>query len=59
MPLPMSSILNELYTLPEDHLLFVHHKKVPKFLFPELVERGFQWRIQIISTDDIKLLIFK
>lgn len=59
MPLPMSSILNELYTLPDNFLLFVHHKKVPKFLFPELAERGYQWRIQIISADDIKLLIFK
>ncbi len=59
MPLPMSSILNELYALPDNYLLFVHHKKVPKFLFPELAERGYQWRIQIISANDIKLLIFK
>lgn len=59
MPLPMALILNELSTLPDGHILFVHHKKVPKFLFPELAERGYQWRIQIISANDIKLLIFK
>lgn len=59
MPLPMSVILNELATLQDDHLLFVHHKKVPKFLFPELAERGYQWRIQIIAENDVKLFIFK
>lgn len=59
MPLPMAMILNELPTLPDDHVLFVHHKKIPKFLFPELAERGYQWRIQIISEDDVKLFIFK
>ncbi|MBK7665978.1 MAG: DUF2249 domain-containing protein [Sphingobacteriaceae bacterium] len=59
MPLPMATILNELHTLPEDYMLFVHHKKVPKFLFPELAERGYQWRIQIISVDYVKLFIFK
>lgn len=59
MPLPMSTILNELHTLPADHLLFVHHKKVPKFLFPELAERGFKWHIQEIKEGDVKLYIFK
>lgn len=59
MPMPMSVILNELTSLPDDHLLFVHHKKVPKFLFPELAERGYQWRIQIISENDVKLFIYK
>lgn len=59
MPLPMSTILNELTTLPDDFLLYVHHKKVPKFLFPELAERGFQWHIQEIRDGDVKLFIFK
>jgi len=59
MPLPMAMILNELPTLPEDYILLVNHKKVPKFLFPELSERGYQWRIQIISVDFVKLYIFK
>lgn len=59
MPLPMSTILNELILLPNDFLLFVHHKKVPKFLFPELAERGFQWHIEEIKDGDVKLFIFK
>jgi hypothetical protein len=59
MPLPMAMILNELPSLPIDYVLLVNHKKVPKFLFPELAERGYQWRIQIISEDNVKLFIFK
>ena len=59
MPLPMAMILNELPTLPDDYILLVNHKKVPKFLFPELADRGYQWRIQIISIDFVKLYIFK
>lgn len=59
MPLPMAMILNELPSLPDDYILLVNHKKVPKFLFPELAERGYQWRIQIISENNVKLFIFK
>ncbi len=59
MPLPMAMILNELHTLPDEHILLVNHKKVPKFLFPELAERAYQWRIQIISENYVKLYIFK
>lgn len=59
MPLPMSTILNELLILPDNYLLFVQHKKVPKFLFPELSERGYQWHIKEIAEDDVKLYIFK
>ncbi len=59
MPLPMALILKELSELPDDHLLYVHHKKIPQFLFPELTEGGYQWRVQIISEDNIKLIIFK
>lgn len=59
MPLPMSTILNELLLLPDNYLLFVHHKKVPKFLFPELAERGYKWHIEEIKEDDVKLYIFK
>lgn len=59
MPLPMSTILNTIHSLPHNHLLFVHHKKVPKFLFPELAERGYKWHIQEIKEGDVKLYIFK
>jgi hypothetical protein len=59
MPLPMAMILNELPSLPKDYILLVNHNRVPKFLFPELAERGYQWRIQIISENCVKLFIFR
>jgi hypothetical protein len=59
MPQPMVTILSELETLPEDHLLFVHHKKVPQFLFPQLSEKGYLWRILEEASGEVKLLIFK
>jgi uncharacterized protein (DUF2249 family) len=59
MPLPMVTILSELSSLPENHLLFVHHKKVPQFLFPELVERNFKWHIEEASENNVKIFIFK
>lgn len=59
MPLPMVTILSELSSLPADHLLYVHHKKTPQFLFPELVERKFNWHIEEESENNVKLFIFK
>ncbi len=57
MPLPMVTILKELETLPEKTALYVHHKKVPQFLLPELTELGFTWHIHEIAEGDVKLLI--
>lgn len=59
MPLPMSTILNTLATINDNKLLYVHHKKVPQFLFPELAERGYKWYIHEIEEGDVKLLIYK
>jgi len=59
MPLPMITILRELESLPQDYALFVNHKKIPQFLFPELVEKNFDWLIDEVSEGDVKLLIFK
>lgn len=59
MPLPMVTILKELDTLPEEQALFVHHKKIPQFLLPELKERNFSWLIREDGEGDVKLLIFK
>ncbi len=59
MPLPMTTILKELETLPNETLLFVHHKKVPKFLFPELAERGYKWCIQEIEEGRVNLAIYR
>ncbi|MFN8231228.1 MAG: DUF2249 domain-containing protein [Bacteroidia bacterium] len=59
MPQPMISILNELKLLPNNFMLLVHHKKVPQFLFPELVENNFKWLVEEIAEGNVKLYIFK
>ncbi|MCF6243298.1 MAG: DUF2249 domain-containing protein, partial [Bacteroidales bacterium] len=41
MPEPMVKILEELKQLPDNFALYVHHKKVPQFLLPQLDERGY------------------
>jgi hypothetical protein len=38
----MVTILNELEALPQGHALYVHHKKMPQYLLPELEERRFK-----------------
>jgi len=59
MPLPMVSILEELENLPSGTALFVHHKKIPQYLFPELKERKFLWIIKELEIGNVKLLIYK
>jgi uncharacterized protein (DUF2249 family) len=59
MPEPMVKILTELETLPKDQALFVHHKKFPKYLIPELKTRGYQLVEKRIDDHNIDLLIFK
>lgn len=59
MPLPMVTILNELETLPGGSLLFVHHKKIPQYLLPEIMERGYKFLIKEIGEGNIKLIIYK
>jgi len=57
MPLPMVTVLNELEDLPDGHALFVHHKKVPQYLLPELEERKLKSWIAKIDEENVKLLI--
>ena len=59
MPEPMVTILKEIETLPEDHVLLVNHKKVPQFLLPELKSRNFTWMQRDIEPGLTHLLIFK
>jgi uncharacterized protein (DUF2249 family) len=59
MPLPMVTILEEVEGLKEGEALFVHHKKLPQYLLPELEERNFKWASQDIDESNIKLIIFK
>lgn len=58
MPLPMTAILENLFDLPGDHVLYVHHKKYPVFLVPELKEKGFEM-MHIEQQDGVDLLIYK
>lgn len=59
MPQPMLTILAELDKLPAASALYVHHKRIPVFLLPELKERGFDYRINELSDNEVYLLIFK
>ncbi len=59
MPLPMHTILEELDDLPTGQALYVHHKRIPVFLLPELEERRFEYRARMIGEGDVKLFIFK
>ena len=57
MPLPMVTILNKLEELNEGDVLYVHHKKVPQYLLPELAQRNFKTYIAEIDDENVKLLI--
>lgn len=57
MPLPMLTILGQLAALGPDEALFVHHKKIPVYLLPELAERGFRYFIQHSPADNINMFI--
>ncbi len=59
MPLPMLTILKELEALKENTALYVHHKKVPQYLLPELADRKFKTWITEIDNENVKLLIHK
>lgn len=59
MPLPMVTILEELSLLPANWALYVHHKKVPQYLLPELEERLFSVRFYVVGEGNVKLLITK
>ncbi|MBS1645503.1 MAG: DUF2249 domain-containing protein [Bacteroidetes bacterium] len=59
MPQPMMTILESLETLPEDHALYVHHKRIPVFLLGELSDRKFDYRIQKKGEGTVFLLIFR
>ncbi len=59
MPLPMITILETLDKLPVGKALFIHHKRVPVVLIPELIDRKFEYRMNEISDTEVQLLIFK
>lgn len=59
MPLPMVTILNELERMEANGALYVHHKKVPQFLIPELEDRKFKFHIALVDEGNVKLLIHR
>ncbi len=59
MPMPMVTILENLEQLNKDEALFVHHKKLPQYLLPELKDRDFVYVSQPMDDDNIKLIIYK
>ena len=59
MPEPMVTILQEIEQLPEGHALFVHHKRIPQFLLPELKKRDFEIFHNEIDENNMNLLIYR
>jgi hypothetical protein len=43
----------------ENEALYVHHKKVPQYLLPELAERNFSTWAAEVDDQNVKLLIHK
>lgn len=58
MPQPMITILDELERLPNSNALFVHHKKVPLYLLPELQERQYEYVYRYVPNG-VELIIYK
>jgi len=59
MPEPMVTILQEVEILPEGHALYVHHKRIPQFLLPELKKREFEILNSEVDENNMNLLIYK
>lgn len=59
MPMPMVTILESLETLKEGDALFVHHKRLPQYLLPELEDRNYFWASKVLDESNTKLIIFK
>ncbi len=59
MPMPMVSILEAIETLEEDQALYVHHKRLPQYLLPEIKERDFDYKEKEIDADNMKFIIYR
>jgi len=59
MPMPMVTILQEIETVQRGGALFVHHKRLPQYLLPELENRGYVYVSKEIDDENIKFIIFK
>ncbi len=59
MPMPMVTILEAVESLDHEHALYVHHKKLPQYLLPELKQREFDYKSKDVDEDNIKLIIYR
>ncbi len=59
MPMPMVTILEEIEKIESGGALYVHHKKLPQYLIPEMEDRGYKWVSNEVDEANIKLIIFK
>ena len=58
MPQPMIEILKKLEILDHGKALYVTHKRIPRFLLPELKERQYEM-VYRQTKDDVRLIIYK
>lgn len=59
MPMPMVTILETIEQLNSGEALYVHHKRLPQYLMPELDSRGYNLVEKEIDADNLKLIIYK
>ncbi len=59
MPMPMVTVLEELEKLSDGEALYVHHKRLPQYLLPELENRHFKLVQKPIDENNLKLIIYK
>ncbi len=59
MPMPMQKILEEIEQLNNGEALFVHHKRIPQFLLPELKKRNFSYVSKNIDADYTYLIVYR
>ena len=59
MPMPMVTILETIEELKSGEALFVHHKRLPQYLLPELETRGWSYSKKEIDENNMKFIIYK
>ncbi len=59
MPMPMQTILKELSVLPDGHILYVHHKRVPVYLLEELADKQYEIHMHVIDDSTVEMILFK
>ena len=59
MPMPMVTILEEIEKISDNEALYVHHKRLPLYLLPELKDRNYKLVKKEIDEDNLKIIIFK